>query len=98
MSNASEADAWFLSSYSLSQYTSPRTDYDGANYPNPYKGGKWKVLLIGSQECYLEIAGSEFFLMGNHLIEMLLPTYHLDTAGFKINITTLSSDLVKFRI
>lgn len=29
-----EDDAWFPSPYSLSQYTSPKTDFNGANYPN----------------------------------------------------------------
>ncbi|KAJ5490180.1 ThiJ/PfpI [Penicillium expansum] len=93
-----EDDAWFPSPYSLSQYTSPKTDFDGANYPHPYKGDKWKVLLIGSQERYLEMAGGKFFSTGNHPVEMLLPMYHLDAAGFDIDIATLSGDPVKFEM
>ena len=93
-----ESDAWFPFPYSLTQYTSPKTDFDGADYPNPYKGGKWKVLLIGSQERYLEMAGGEFFSTGNHPVEMLLPMYHLDAAGFDIDIATLSGDPVKFEM
>lgn len=93
-----EDDAWFPSPYSLTKYTSPKTDFDGANYPNAYKGDKWKVLLIASQERYLEMAGGEFFSTGNHPVEMLLPMYHMDAAGFDIDIATLSGDPVKFEM
>ncbi|OQE16171.1 hypothetical protein PENSTE_c025G05403 [Penicillium steckii] len=93
-----EVNAWFPSPYSLTQYTSPKTDFDGANYPNAYKGGKWKILLIASQERYLEMAGGEFFSTGNHPVETLLPMVHLDAAGFEIDIATLSGDPVKFEM
>ena len=42
-----EENAFFPSRYSLSQFTSPKSDLSGADYPNPYKGGK-KVLMIGA--------------------------------------------------
>ncbi|GJN70028.1 hypothetical protein PLICBS_004080 [Purpureocillium lilacinum] len=93
-----EADAWFPSPFSLTKYTSSTTDYDGASYPNAYKGGKWKVLLIATQERYLRLAGGEFFSTGNHPVEMLLPMIHLDAAGFDIDIATLSGDPVKFEM
>ncbi|PON20307.1 chaperone hchA [Trichoderma gamsii] len=93
-----EADAWFPSPYSLTQYTAPKTDFDGANYPNAYKGGKWKVLLIATQERYLKMANGEFFSTGNHPVEMLLPMIHLDAAGFDIDIATLSGDPVKLEM
>ncbi|KAH0430071.1 DJ-1/PfpI family protein [Colletotrichum camelliae] len=93
-----EDDAWFPSPFSLSQYTAPKTDFDGADYPNAYKGGKWKVLLIATQERYLKMAGGEFFSTGNHPVEMLLPMVHLDAAGFDIDIATISGDPVKFEM
>lgn len=96
--DTAEADAWFPSPYSLTQYTAPKTDFDGANYPNAYKGGKWKVLLIATQERYLKMANGEFFSTGNHPVEMLLPMIHLDAAGFDIDIATLSGDPVKLEM
>lgn len=93
-----EADAWFPSPYSLTQYVSSKTDFDGANYPNAYKGGKWKILLIATQERYLKMAGGEFFSTGNHPVEMLLPMVHLDAAGFDIDIATVSGDPVKLEM
>ena len=93
-----EDDAWFPSPYSLTKYTAPKTDFDGAIYPNAYKGGKWKILLIATQERYLKMAGGEFFSTGNHPVEMLLPMVHLDAAGFDIDIATLSGDPVKFEM
>jgi len=38
--DTAEDNAFFPSAYSLSQYTSSKTDYDGTTYPTPYKGGK----------------------------------------------------------
>jgi D-lactate dehydratase / protein deglycase len=98
VADQAEADAWFPSPYSLTQYVPPKTDFDGAEYPNAYKGGKWRILLIATQERYLEMAGGEFFSTGNHPVEMLLPLLHLDAAGFDIDIATISGDPVKFEM
>lgn len=93
-----ESDAYFPSPYSLTQYVPPKTDFDGANYPNAYKGGKWKILLIATQERYLKMHDGAFFSTGNHPVEMLLPMLHLDAAGFDIDIATLSGEPVKFEV
>lgn len=98
VADQAEADAWFPSPYSLTQYVAPKTDFAGADYPNAYKGGKWKVLLIATQERYLRMANGEFFSTGNHPVEMLLPMIHLDAAGFDIDIATISGDPVKFEM
>ena len=93
-----EADAYFPSPFSLTQYVAPKTDFDGADYPNAQKGGKWKVLLIATQVRYLEMADGKFFSTGNHPVEMLLPMLHLDAAGFEIDIATVSGNPVKFEM
>lgn len=93
-----EDDAYFPSSYSLSQYVPPKTDFDGADYPNAYVGGKWKILLIATQERYLRMHGGEFFSTGNHPVEMLLPVLHLHNAGFEIDVATISGDPVKLEM
>lgn len=93
-----EADAWFPSPYSLSKYTSPKTDFNGAQYSNAYSGGKWKILLIATQERYLKMANGKFFSTGNHPWETLLPMLHLDAAGFDIDIATISGDPAKFEM
>ena len=80
----------------LSQYTSSKTDFAGASYA--YRGGKWKVLMIASQERYLLMQNGKFFSTGNHPVEMLLPMYHLDLAGFEIDIATPSGDPVKLEM
>ncbi|KAM0330904.1 hypothetical protein ACHAQA_003860 [Verticillium albo-atrum] len=98
VADQAEDDAWFPSPYSLTQYVSSKTDFDGANYPNAYRGGKWKILLVATQERYLKMAGGEFFSTGNHPVEMLLPMVHLDAAGFDIDIATISGDPVKFEM
>merc|ERR1711915_385336 len=78
-----EANAFFPSPFSLTQYVTSKTDFDGANYPNKYTGGKWRILLIAT---------------GNHPVEMLLPMLHLDAAGFDIDIATISGQPVKFEM
>lgn len=93
-----EDDAWFPSPYSLTQYVPPKTDFDGVDSSKRYSGGKWKILLIATQERYLRMAGGEFFSTGNHPVEMLLPVLHLDAAGFEIDIATVSGDPVKFEM
>ncbi|KAF4427469.1 transcriptional regulatory [Fusarium acutatum] len=96
--DTAEDDAYFPSPFSLTQYVTAKTDFDGADYPNKYTGGKWKILMIGTQERYLKMADGKFFSTGNHPVEMLLPMYHLDAAGFDIDVATLSGDPVKLEM
>ncbi|MBS0220185.1 MAG: protein deglycase HchA [Proteobacteria bacterium] len=90
-----EENAFFPSRYSLSQFTSPKSDLSGADYPNPYSGRR-KVLMIGADERYLLTDNGTFFSTGNHPVETLLPMYHLDKAGFAFDVATVSGNPVKF--
>lgn len=92
-----EHEAFFPSPYSLSLYTSSKTDFAGADYPAPYQG-PLKVLMIATDERYLEMQNGRFFSTGNHPVEMLLPMYHLDLAGFEIEVVTLSGNPVKLEM
>jgi len=91
-----EDNAYFPSPFSLSQFTSAKSDLSGADYPKPYKGGRWKILLIGADERYLLTDNGTMFSTGNHPVETLLPMYHLDKAGFSFDVATLSGNPVKF--
>lgn len=91
-----EDNAFFPSPYSLSQFTSPVSDLSDAEYPTPYEGGRWKILLVGADERYLLTDNGTMFSTGNHPVETLLPMYHLDKAGFSFDIATLSGNPVKF--
>ncbi len=90
-----EDNAFFPSPYSLSQFTAPKSNLSGADYPSPYKGGK-KILMIGADERYLLTDNGTFFSTGNHPVETLLPMYHLDKAGFAFDVATVSGNPVKF--
>lgn len=92
-----EHDAWFPSPYSLSQYVPAQTDFDGADYPAPHKGGK-KILMVAVDERYVPMKNGTFFSSGNHPVETMLPMMHLDAAGFEIEVTTLSGNPVKFEM
>lgn len=93
-----EDNAFFPSAYSLGKFTSAKSDLDAAEYPNAYRGGRWKVLMIATDERYLLMQNSTMFSTGNHPVEMLLPMYHLDKAGFAIDIATLSGNPVKLEL
>ncbi|MGT2457348.1 glyoxalase III HchA [Cupriavidus basilensis] len=91
-----ERKAFFPSPYSLSQFTSPKSNLADADYPDAYQGGRWKVLLVAADERYLLTGNGTFFSTGNHPVETLLPMYHLDRAGFEFDIATLSGNPTKF--
>lgn len=95
--DTAEDNAFFPSPYSLSQYTSSKTDFDGANY-DAYTGGRWKVLMIATDERYLLMKNGTMFSTGNHPVEMLLPMHHLDHAGFEFDIATLSGNPAKLEV
>ncbi|CAK7193271.1 Protein/nucleic acid deglycase HchA [Commensalibacter sp. Nvir] len=98
VADCAEDNAYFPSSYSLKKYTSPQTDFKKIHHSTPYVGGKWKVLVIATQERYLMMKNGRFFSTGNHPVEMLLPMLHLDQAGFDLDIATISGDPVKFEM
>ena len=90
-----EFNAFFPSPFSLGQFTSRKSDLDGADYPEPYTGPK-KILLIGADERYLPTDTGKLFSTGNHPIETLLPMYHMHKAGFEFDVATVSGNPVKF--
>lgn len=93
-----EHNAFFPSPFSLTKYTAAKTDFDGLKFDKPYRGGRWKVLMIATDERYLLMENGKFFSTGNHPVEMLLPMHHLDQAGFSVDIATLSGNPVKLEM
>lgn len=57
---------FFPSRYSLTQYTRPTTDFDGFKFDQAYTGGKYKVLMIATDERYIEMQNGKLFSTGNH--------------------------------
>ena len=96
--DSAEYNAFFPSAYSLSQYTAPKTDFDGVKFDKPYTGGRYKVLMIATDERYLQMQNGKLFSTGNHPVETLLPMLHIHKAGFEIDVATLSGNAVKFEI
>jgi molecular chaperone Hsp31 and glyoxalase 3 len=90
-----EFNAFFPSKFSLNEYTSPTSDLEGADYPQPYTGTR-RILLIGTDERYLTMENGTLFSTGNHPVETLVPMYHLHKAGFEFDIATVSGNPVKF--
>lgn len=93
-----EHNAYFPSEYSLSLYTSPKTNFDGFKFTEKYTGGKHKILMVASDERYVQMKNGKWFSTGNHPVETLLPMLHMDEAGFEIEVATLSGNPVKFEM
>ena len=93
-----EHNAYFPSDYSLSIYTSPKTDFDGFKFKKAYEGGKYKVLMVASDERYVQMKNGKLFSTGNHPVETLLPMLHIHHAGFEIDVATLSGNSVKLEM
>ena len=90
-----EFNAFFPSKFALGQFTSPNSDLEGADYPQPYRGTQ-RILVIGTDERYLKMENGTLFSTGNHPIETLVPMYHLHQAGFAFDIATPSGNPMKF--
>ena len=90
--------AYSPSSLSLKLATSPKTDFDGEVYQNPYQGGKLKILMVCTEERNMTMANGKKFSTGNHPVEMLVPMLHLKNAGFEIDVFTPTGDSVKIEM
>jgi molecular chaperone Hsp31 and glyoxalase 3 len=91
-----EANAFFPSPFSLSQYTASKTDFDGLITDEKYTGGKWKILVIATNERYMRMKNGTFFSTGNHPVETLLPIHHMAEAGYGIDVATVTGGPGKF--
>ncbi len=98
VADRAEHNAFFPSDYSLTQYTSKVTDFDGFKFDKSYNGDKHKVLMIATDERYIEMKNGKLFSTGNHPVEMLLPMLHMHHAGFEIDVATLSGNPVKLEM
>jgi molecular chaperone Hsp31 and glyoxalase 3 len=90
--------AFSPSRLALKLATSSKTDFDGTVYPNSYKKGKLKVLMVCTEERYMTVANGKQFSTGNHPVEMLVPMLHLKNAGFDIDIFTPTGKSVKIEM
>jgi len=94
--DTTEHNAYFPSPHSLSQYTTATTDFDGlATDRNAYDGGRWKVLVVASEQRYLLMNNGTLFSTGNHPVETFLPLHHILEAGFDVEVATLTGAPVK---
>lgn len=91
-----ENNAFFPSPYSLSQYTADKTDFDGLVTEDRYAGGRWKVLVLATEERYMLMTNETFFSTGNHPVETLLPIHHIVQAGYEIDVATVDGGPGKF--
>lgn len=98
MPDEAEDNAFFPSQYSLSQYTSPKTNFNTVQHKGAYTGGRWKVLMIATEERYVLLKNGKMFSTGNHPVEMLLPLHHMMETGFDVDVATIAGYPVKLEL
>ncbi len=54
--------------------------------------------MVATDERYILMQNGKMFSTGNHPVEMLLPMYHFDAAGFEVEVATLSGNPVKLEM
>lgn len=96
--DAAEPNAFLPSPLSLSQFVAPTTGAQPVTYPPLPAGARRKVLVVGTDERYMTMANGRKFHTGNHPVETFLPIYHLDQAGFDIDVATVSGEAVKLEM
>ncbi len=96
--DAAEPNAFLPSPLSLSQFVAPTTGAQPVTYPPLPAGARRKVLVVGTDQRYMTMANGRKFHTGNHPVETFLPIYHLDQAGYDIDVATLSGDSVKLEM
>ena len=93
-----ESEGFSPSPLALILATESKTDYDHTVYPNAYKDGKLKVLMVCTEERYMTMQNGKKFSTGNHPVEMLVPMLHLEQAGFDVDIYTPTGNPVKIEM
>lgn len=93
-----EPSAFFPSPFSLSQFVAPTTGAQPVTYPPLPAGARRKVLVVGTDQRYMLMANGLKFSTGNHPVETFLPIYHLDQAGYDIEVATVTGESVKIEM
>jgi putative intracellular protease/amidase len=64
-------------------------------YENKYAGNDAKILVLATEERFLQCANGLFFSTGNHPAELFVPLLHFDKAGLGIDFATPTGASVK---
>lgn len=90
--------AFLPSPFSLGQFVPARTGAERVSYPPLPAGARHKVLVVCTDQRYMTMANGALFSTGNHPVETLLPMYHLDQAGYTLEIATPSGESAKLEM
>ena len=96
--NLTDDGAYSPSNLSLKLATSETTDYAPVAFHNPQKDGKFRILVVCTEESQLTMKNGKKFSTGNHPVEMLVPMLHLKNAGFEFDIFTPTGKPVKIEM
>ena len=92
-----EDGSYSPSSLALNLGTVSITDFEDIQYTK-YKGERFKVLVIFTEQKNKKKKNGKMFSTGNHPIEALVPMLHLKNAGFDFEIVTPTGKPVVFEM
>ncbi len=69
---------------SLKMAAPSKTDYRQVNFERSAPDDRRRILMICTEEKFMEMENGKKFATGNHPVEMLLPVLHLQNAGFEV--------------
>lgn len=93
-----EDNAFFPSPCSLNLCGSDKSDLEGTSHSNAYADGRLQVLVIVANERYLLMRNGTLFSTGTHPVEMFVPMYLLNKAGFRFDVATISGEPDKLKL
>ena len=90
--------AYSPSPLALKLATSATKDYVNTDYPYQHEEGKFKILMVCTEERNMTMKNGKQFSTGNHPVEMLVPMLHFQKAGFDIDVFTPTGKSAKIEM
>lgn len=95
-------NAFMPSTFALSVACPQKTEYvkgyNGRDASSPKYTGQKKILVVGTEEQFLEMRNGTYFDTGNHPVETLVPMLYLRDVGFKFDFATPTGLPVHFEM
>lgn len=84
--------------YSRTQAVAAKSGYDFTDIEPFNKDKKKKILVVCTEEKYMQMANGKKFATGNHPLETFVPILHYENAGFEVDFFTPTGGSVKFEL
>ncbi|MBC9798020.1 DJ-1/PfpI family protein [Sinomicrobium weinanense] len=84
--------------FSRGEFVAPKTDYKEIDYKNLNTDKNKKVLVVCTEEKYMDMANGKKFATGNHPVETFVPILHLQSAGYEVDFYTINGNPINLEL